>query len=67
VSHANARHHPCASCATAALIRTLNAAASTVAPSAMKVLKFEGAHHGANEVGTVSLFPRQFLPTSWPA
>ena len=27
-----------------------------------KVLKFEGAYHGANEVGTVSLFPRRLLP-----
>jgi len=26
-----------------------------------KVLKFEGAYHGANEVGTVSLFPRRLL------
>ncbi len=26
-----------------------------------KVLKFEGAYHGANEIGTVSLFPRQLL------
>jgi len=27
-----------------------------------KVLKFEGAYHGANEVGTVSLFPSRRLP-----
>jgi len=27
-----------------------------------KILKFEGAYHGANEIGTVSLFPRQLLP-----
>jgi glutamate-1-semialdehyde 2,1-aminomutase len=27
-----------------------------------KVLKFEGAYHGANDVGTVSLFPRRLLP-----
>jgi glutamate-1-semialdehyde 2,1-aminomutase len=26
-----------------------------------KVLKFEGAYHGANDVGTVSLFPRRLL------
>ena len=26
-----------------------------------RVLKFEGAYHGANEVGTVSLFPRRLL------
>jgi glutamate-1-semialdehyde 2,1-aminomutase len=26
-----------------------------------KVLKFEGAYHGANEIGTVSLFPRRLL------
>src|SRR5262249_20467584 len=26
-----------------------------------KILKFEGAYHGANEVGTVSLFPRRLL------
>ena len=27
-----------------------------------RVLKFEGAYHGANEVGTVSLFPRELRP-----
>jgi glutamate-1-semialdehyde 2,1-aminomutase len=27
-----------------------------------KILKFEGAYHGANDVGTVSLFPRRLLP-----
>jgi glutamate-1-semialdehyde 2,1-aminomutase len=27
----------------------------------LKVLKFEGAYHGANEIGTVSLFPRRLL------
>jgi len=27
-----------------------------------KLLKFEGAYHGANDIGTVSLFPRQLLP-----
>ncbi len=27
-----------------------------------KILKFEGAYHGANEIGTVSLFPRELLP-----
>jgi glutamate-1-semialdehyde 2,1-aminomutase len=26
-----------------------------------KILKFEGAYHGANEIGTVSLFPRRLL------
>jgi len=26
-----------------------------------KILKFEGAYHGANDVGTVSLFPRRLL------
>jgi glutamate-1-semialdehyde 2,1-aminomutase len=26
-----------------------------------RILKFEGAYHGANEVGTVSLFPRRLL------
>jgi len=26
-----------------------------------KILKFEGAYHGANEIGTVSLFPSQLL------
>jgi glutamate-1-semialdehyde 2,1-aminomutase len=26
-----------------------------------KIVKFEGAYHGANEVGTVSLFPRRLL------
>ena len=26
-----------------------------------RVLKFEGAYHGANAVGTVSLFPRRLL------
>src|SRR5262245_55882268 len=26
-----------------------------------RVLKFEGAYHGANEIGTVSLFPRRLL------
>src|SRR5262245_6071528 len=26
-----------------------------------KILKFEGAYHGGNEVGTVSLFPRRLL------
>ena len=26
-----------------------------------KILKFEGAYHGANDVGTVSLFPQQLL------
>jgi glutamate-1-semialdehyde 2,1-aminomutase len=26
------------------------------------VLKFEGAYHGANEIGTVSLFPKRLLP-----
>src|SRR5262249_43477328 len=27
-----------------------------------KILKFEGAYHGANDIGTVSLFPRRLLP-----
>jgi glutamate-1-semialdehyde 2,1-aminomutase len=27
-----------------------------------RVLKFEGAYHGANEIGTVSLFPQKLLP-----
>jgi glutamate-1-semialdehyde 2,1-aminomutase len=27
-----------------------------------RVVKFEGAYHGANEVGTVSLFPQRLLP-----
>jgi glutamate-1-semialdehyde 2,1-aminomutase len=27
-----------------------------------RILKFEGAYHGANDVGTVSLFPRQARP-----
>ena len=27
-----------------------------------RVLKFEGAYHGANEIGTVSLFPERLLP-----
>jgi glutamate-1-semialdehyde 2,1-aminomutase len=27
-----------------------------------KLLKFEGAYHGANDLGTVSLFPRRLLP-----
>ena len=27
-----------------------------------KLLKFEGAYHGANEIGTVSLFPSRLLP-----
>jgi glutamate-1-semialdehyde 2,1-aminomutase len=27
----------------------------------VKILKFEGAYHGANEIGTVSLFPRRLL------
>jgi glutamate-1-semialdehyde 2,1-aminomutase len=26
-----------------------------------RVLKFEGAYHGANEIGTISLFPRRLL------
>jgi glutamate-1-semialdehyde 2,1-aminomutase len=26
-----------------------------------KILKFEGAYHGANDIGTVSLFPRRLL------
>jgi glutamate-1-semialdehyde 2,1-aminomutase len=26
-----------------------------------RILKFEGAYHGANEIGTVSLFPRRLL------
>jgi glutamate-1-semialdehyde 2,1-aminomutase len=26
------------------------------------VMKFEGAYHGANEIGTVSLFPKRLLP-----
>lgn len=31
-----------------------------------KVLKFEGAYHGANAVGTVSLFPRRLLAFPQP-
>ena len=33
-----------------------------------KVLKFEGAYHGGNDIGTVSLFPRRLLafPTGEP-
>jgi glutamate-1-semialdehyde 2,1-aminomutase len=30
--------------------------------SRIRLLKFEGAYHGANDLGTVSLFPRRGLP-----
>ena len=48
----------CASGTEAAAYAVRLARAFTGRP---RVLKFEGAYHGANEIGTVSLFPRRLL------
>src|SRR5262249_37916883 len=50
--------------ATAYAVRLARAFTGPAAPSTgrAKVLKFEGAYHGANDIGTVSLFPRRLLP-----
>jgi glutamate-1-semialdehyde 2,1-aminomutase len=48
----------CASGTEAAAYAVRLARAATGRP---RILKFEGAYHGANEVGTVSLFPRRLM------
>ena len=56
---------PCAErmrfCASGTEATAYAARLARAASGRPRILKFEGAYHGANEVGTVSLFPRRLL------
>ena len=60
-----ARAVPCAErmrfCASGTEATAYAARLARAASGRPRILKFEGAYHGANEVGTVSLFPRRLL------